>query len=53
MDVDKTIIAENKNNDVSFRYILFEKETFYQTEKVLERGYWCPSFSLTKQAAEV
>ncbi len=53
MDVDKTIIVDNNIANVSFRYVLYEKETFYQTEKVLERGYWCPSLSLTKQTAEV
>ncbi len=38
---------------VSFRYVLYEKETFYETDKVIDRGYWCPSFSLCKQTAEV
>ena len=50
MEVVKTIVGDN---DVSFRYVLYEKETFYQTEKVIERGFWTFSFSLCKQTAEV
>jgi len=56
MEVDKEIVENNfplKDKEVSFRYILYQKETFYNTEKVIKRGSWCPSISMVRQAAEV
>ena len=38
---------------VSYRFILYERETFYQTDKIIQRGPWCPSISLIRQSAEV
>ncbi len=38
---------------VSFRFVLYRKETFFQTTEIVERGFWCPSISLSKQAGEI
>jgi len=57
MEVDREIIDNNcvlvNDKNVSYRYILYQKETFYNTEKVIKRGSWCPSISMIRQAAEV
>jgi len=57
MEVDKEIVENKsplfKDKDVSYRYILYQKEIFYNTEKVIKRGSWCPSISMVRQAAEV
>ena len=41
------------DNVVSYRYILYERKIFYQTDKIIQRGPQCPSISLIRQSAEV
>ncbi len=51
------IVTDNINvifdKDVSFRFVLYQRESFFQTERVIKRGPWCPSISLSKQSGEV
>ncbi len=64
MEIDTEISIENDKNmennskneldtNVSYRYILYERETFYQTDKIIQRGPWCPSISMIRQSGEV
>ncbi len=46
-------VEEVLDNSVSFRYVLYQRESFFRTEKIIKRGPWCPSISLSKQTAEV
>jgi len=49
----KSNLQPDLDNVVSYRFVLYQRETFYKTEKVIERGHWCPSISMSRQSAEV
>ncbi len=54
--MDKSVknnFQQDLDNIVSFRYVLYEIEVFYNTERIIQRGSWCPSISMIRQAAEV
>ena len=51
--VEEAQKIQTVDTTISYRFILYRKETFFQTENVVERGYWSPSISLSKQAADI